>query len=169
MSVFPQIKLKCEIVFGEQTPLTSRCGAFDLEPWRETNQQRKDGSMIKESTTPVESKTGQELLGKRLCEVRSYLGFSMEEVANALGLPLAALSDAESGKLKLEEGILRRLAKLYSYPVEYFKDVAFEISLTQDSTGFIQKAEGISEHDRKELTMFLKYLQATSQSEKDLA
>ena len=58
-------------------------------------------------------------LGARLREIREYLGISQQNVAQATGIQRTAVSDIERGQRKVDSLELRKLSKLYRYPVSY--------------------------------------------------
>lgn len=59
-------------------------------------------------------------LGLRLKEAREFLGFSQEAVSKAMDLRRATISALESGKRKVSANELKRFAKLYRRPTEFF-------------------------------------------------
>lgn len=73
--------------------------------------------------TAPSDKFDQEALATRLREVREYLGFSQQLVANATGISRAAISEIERGNRKVDSLELRKLARLYQYPVNYLLGV----------------------------------------------
>jgi transcriptional regulator with XRE-family HTH domain len=56
---------------------------------------------------PVDAKT----IGKRLSEIRKSRGFTQVEIAEALGMTQALVSDYERGKLRLHGGLVVAFAK----------------------------------------------------------
>ena len=71
-----------------------------------------------EKSTSQETESQQ--LAKRLREVREYLNLSQQFVADKTGIPRSAVSDIERGARKVDSLELRKLARLYMYPVGYF-------------------------------------------------
>lgn len=65
----------------------------------------------------------QASLANRLREVREYVGLSQQTVSNATGIPRAAISEIERGNRKVDSLELRKLARLYRYPVSYLLGV----------------------------------------------
>lgn len=65
----------------------------------------------------------QQSLATRLREVREYLGLSQQFVASATGIARTAVSEIERGNRKVDSLELRKLARLYRYPVSYFLGV----------------------------------------------
>ncbi|MBD2604046.1 ImmA/IrrE family metallo-endopeptidase [Scytonema hofmannii FACHB-248] len=61
-----------------------------------------------------------EHLGDRLRLAREQTGMSQAEVAVALGITPAALSQYEKGKRRVEALLLETLSKLYKVPISYF-------------------------------------------------
>ena len=106
-------------------------------------------------------------LGARLREARTYLGFTQEEVAEALEVPRSALSEIEGGRRRIEVQELKRLAKLYRQPVSYFTDEDETVSaLPPDVMHLARKVADLSKEDRSELQRFTEYLQGRSKTGK---
>ena len=53
-------------------------------------------------------------------EAREYLGYTQEQIADVLGLSRPAITLIESGERKVSAVELKKLAKLYQKPVDYF-------------------------------------------------
>lgn len=62
----------------------------------------------------------QHQLAQRLRETRELLNVSQQFVAEQTGLPRTAVSDIERGVRKVDALELKRLARLYRFPVAYF-------------------------------------------------
>lgn len=62
------------------------------------------------------------MLAVRLKETREYLNFSQQFVAERTGIPRTAISEIERGARRVESLELKKLARLYRYPVGYFLD-----------------------------------------------
>ena len=56
-----------------------------------------------------------QVLGRRLREVRKYIGFKQQQVATHLGIPRTAISEMESGKRNVSVLELKKLARLYQF------------------------------------------------------
>ena len=96
-------------------------------------------------------------LAKRIKETREYLGFTQQQVAESLSLRRSAISDIETGKRKVTADELKRIAYLYRHPVSYFLGEQPEVA--PDVAALARTAENLSEHDRKELLRFAKFLE----------
>jgi transcriptional regulator with XRE-family HTH domain len=104
-------------------------------------------------------------LGERLREARKYLGLKQEDVATYLKIPRTALGDIESGQRRVEAIELTRLAKLYKQSVSYFTGEDAAASALPTSVLFLAKqAADLSDRDREELSRFVEYLRARSQT-----
>ena len=104
-----------------------------------------------------------EALGRRLGEVRKYLGFSQAEVARHFGIPRNALSEIEGGRHSVDTVELARLATLYELDVGYFTEQAPSGAVPMpDIVHLARRATNVSERDCEELTRFAAYLQARS-------
>lgn len=96
-------------------------------------------------------------LGKRLRQVREYLGYSQDDVAKVLKIHRPSMSCIESGERKIDSLELVKLAKLYALPVDYFlipsnSEGTMPVGLDQ------AKLLGLDEEDRRELSLFADYL-----------
>ncbi|MGE0063596.1 MAG: helix-turn-helix domain-containing protein [Xanthobacteraceae bacterium] len=104
-------------------------------------------------------------LGERLREARKYLGLKQEDVASYLKIPRTALGDIESGQRRVEAIELTRLAKLYKQSISYFTGEDAAASALPTSVLFLAKqAADLSDRDREELSRFVEYLRARSQT-----
>src|SRR5258708_4596341 len=121
--------------------------------------------MSEQSASPVNDEVERQRLGERLREARKYLGLKQEDVALYLKIPRTALGDIESGQRRVEAIELTRLAKLYKQPVSYFigEDVA-AAALPPNVAHLARQAAELSDQDREELSRFVQYLRARSQS-----
>ena len=105
-------------------------------------------------------------LGARLREARKYLGLKQEDVGAHLKIPRTALVDIESGERRVEAIELTRLAKLYKQPVSYFTgEDADAAALPPGIAHLARQAAELTDQDREELSRFVQYLRARSQSE----
>ena len=71
------------------------------------------------SSAELDTDEEWQALGARLREIREYLGISQQNVAQATGIQRTAVSDIERGQRKVDSLELRKLSKLYRYPVSY--------------------------------------------------
>jgi transcriptional regulator with XRE-family HTH domain len=125
--------------------------------------------MSEKSKPPLDDEAiARQKLGERLRDARKYLGLKQEDVAVYLKIPRTALSDIESGQRRLEAIELTRLAKLYKQPTTYFTgEDAAGAELSPSVAHLARKAAELSVKDREELSRFVEYLQARSQSGKE--
>jgi len=65
------------------------------------------------------SKDYQEII-ERLKRVRIEVGFAQQAVADKLGKPQSYISKVESGERRLDVAEMKKLAKIYKKPVNYF-------------------------------------------------
>tara|TARA_R110002049_G_scaffold265590_1_gene441730 strand:- start:12083 stop:12475 length:393 start_codon:yes stop_codon:yes gene_type:complete len=111
-----------------------------------------------------DSKEQRVRLGKKLREARSYVGFTQDEVASALGIPRTSLSELEAGKRRVDVQELTRLSKLYRQPISFFLDEDKDSSeLPADVMHLARQAVDLSDQDRDELQKFAAYLRGRAQ------
>jgi transcriptional regulator with XRE-family HTH domain len=102
-----------------------------------------------------------EQIAQRIREAREYLGLSQGAVADAVGVPRPSISMMESGQRKVSAEELRKLAKLYRKPYEYFlgEDVVDEnAESTESVTALFRAAKDLSENDRQQVLRFAEFL-----------
>ena len=91
----------------------------------------------------------------RLLEAREYLGFTREQVATAIRLPVADLEQLEAGGATITGKHLRQLSIIYRRPIAWFRgETTF-----QPSAEMLRQLEGQSEHDREAVLDFAEWLQ----------
>lgn len=99
----------------------------------------------------------QGALAVRLREVREYLGLSQQFVASATGIARPAVSEIERGNRKVDSLELRKLARLYRYPVSYFLGVDDEAFAVGAALGRVLVDLTSGDHD--EVLRFAQFLQ----------
>jgi transcriptional regulator with XRE-family HTH domain len=106
-------------------------------------------------------------LGSRLREIREYLGISQQNVAAATGIPRTAVSDIERGRRKVDSLELRKLSKLYRYPVSYLLG---ESGVDEDEAAPVSALarvfDDLTDQDRQEVLRFAEYLRFSAQVDK---
>ena len=106
-------------------------------------------------------------LGARLREIREYLGISQQNVASATGIPRSAVSDIERGQRKVDSLELRKLSKLYRYPVSYLLgESGTEEEAAAPVTALARVFDDLAEQDRQEVLRFAEYLRYSAQVDK---
>lgn len=105
----------------------------------------------------------QEALGARLRQVREYLNLSQLYVAQQTGIPRSAISDIERGQRRVDSLELRKLARVYQYPVGYFLGDDQE----QDNavSALARAVTELTEQDRAQVLQFAQYLRFSADSE----
>ena len=104
----------------------------------------------------------QERLSQRLREAREYLGLSQEFVAEQLGIARLAVSAMETSKRKVSSLELKRLAKLYRRPYEYFlgqDDLSEEDREKEEHVSALYRTtKDLSPQDREQVLRFAQFL-----------
>jgi len=98
------------------------------------------------------------MIGDRLRQAREYLGFTQQQIADALGLHRPSVSMIEAGERRVAADELQKLALIYSRPVAWFLggEEGPPCAATRD---LLATAQGLCEEDRAELMRFAEYLQ----------
>lgn len=107
--------------------------------------------------------TESQQLANRLREVREYLSLSQQFVADKTGIPRSAVSDIERGARKVDSLELRKLARLYMYPVGYFLG---EEEAGDDVRALARAVTDLTEDDRAEVVRFAQFLRYSADAER---
>lgn len=102
-------------------------------------------------------------LAARLREVREYLDLSQQYVSDKTGIPRSAISDIERGQRKVDSLELKKLSKLYGYPISYFLG-ADEVD--SDVHAWARAMTDLTEGDRAELLRFAQFLRFSAENER---
>lgn len=106
-------------------------------------------------------------LGARLREIREYLGISQQNVAAATGIPRTAVSDIERGRRKVDSLELRKLSKLYRYPVSYLLgESGADENEAARVAALARVFDNLTDQDRQEVLRFAEYLRFSAQVDK---
>lgn len=98
----------------------------------------------------------------RLQQAREYLGFTHEQVAEAVGWPVAVLVGLEQGGIPITAEQLRTLAAFYRRPPGWFTgEFRFE-----PGEGVLRMVEGLHPEDREVVLEFAEYLQCADPAPK---
>lgn len=84
---------------------------------RERLDGRSDAMEPERSEPAVDDRALPAGIGTRLREARTYVGLAEDDVAAALGLPVASISALESGERRPSEADVQRLAGIYRRPI----------------------------------------------------
>lgn len=95
-------------------------------------------------------------IATRLKEAREYLGYSQQDVADAVKLPRSAISLIESGQRGVDSLELKALAKLYQRPIGYF--TGEETAMADEVAVLAKQVAKLSAEDRTELLRFSEFL-----------
>jgi transcriptional regulator with XRE-family HTH domain len=104
-----------------------------------------------------------QLLATRLREVREYLGLSQQYVADKTGIARSAVSDIERGLRKVDSLELRKLARLYMYPVGYFLG---EEEADEEVRALARAVTDLTEGDRAEVVRFAQFLRYSAETDR---
>ena len=116
-----------------------------------------------ENEENMTEETESEQLAKRLRGVREYLNLSQQFVADKTGIPRSAVSDIERGARKVDSLELRKLARLYMYPVGYFLG---EEEAGDDVRMLARAVTDLTEDDRAEVVRFAQFLRYSAETDR---
>jgi transcriptional regulator with XRE-family HTH domain len=118
---------------------------------------------VTEDTKNASEEPESQQLATRLREAREYLNLSQQFVADKTGIPRSAVSDIEHGRRKVDSLELRKLARLYMYPVGYFLG---EEELGDDVRTLARAVTDLTENDRAEVVRFAKFLRYSAETDR---
>jgi transcriptional regulator with XRE-family HTH domain len=119
---------------------------------------------------PSSESNGGLQLGKRLREVREYLGFSQQMVADRTGIARSSISDIERGTRKVDSLELKKLGRLYRRPVGYFLDERPDATAGDHAiAGLARALAQLTEGDREAVVSFAEYLRDRRAAEQEAA
>ncbi|WP_433955236.1 helix-turn-helix domain-containing protein [Janibacter indicus] len=101
----------------------------------------------------------QVALGRRLKELREYLGLPQQFVTSATGIPRSAVSEIERGNRKVDSLELRKLARVYKTSVTRLLEEDPAVAPAFEAIG--RTLAGMSEQDQAEVLRFAEYLAMT--------
>lgn len=114
----------------------------------------------------MQSAEEQANLAARLREVREYLGLSQQFVSEQAGISRSAVSDIERGVRRVDSLELRRLSRVYRYPVSYFLGEEERADDNATVMALRQAASELTERDQEEVLRFATFLRHYGQSER---
>lgn len=111
------------------------------------------------SPLPAPPEVSDSALAERLREAREYIGFTQEEVAEALGLQRASVSAIETGRRKVGSQELLQLSRLYKRPVAALLGEEEEAPATDPTTAALfRAAKDLNARDREQVLRFAEFL-----------
>ncbi len=109
-------------------------------------------------------------LGRRFREVREYLGFSQQMVADRTGIARSSISDIERGARRVNSLELKKLARLYRRPAGYFLDERPDATPGDHAiAGLARALAQLTEGDRDAVVRFAEYLRDRRAAEQEAA
>jgi transcriptional regulator with XRE-family HTH domain len=118
---------------------------------------------VTENEKSASEETESQQLAKRLREVREYLNLSQQFVADKTGIPRSAVSDIERGARKVDSLELRKLARLYMYPVGFFLG---DEEAGDDVRALARAVTDLTEGDRAEVVRFAQFLRYSADADR---
>ena len=115
--------------------------------------------------TRVEDQQQQEVLARRLKQLREYLGLSQQDVTAVTGIPRSAVSEIERGNRRVDSLELRKLAKVYRVSVNRLLGEDPDEAPAFAALG--RTLAGMSEQDQEEVLRFAEYLLMTKTKPRD--
>jgi transcriptional regulator with XRE-family HTH domain len=108
------------------------------------------------------------LLSERLKKTREYLGFTQQWVSDQTGISRVAISEIERGSRKVDSIELKKLARLYRYPVGYFLDEDMDaIPAAHAVAGLPRRLTNLRQEDLTQVMKFAQFLELSHQADAD--
>ncbi|WBB93348.1 helix-turn-helix transcriptional regulator [Verrucosispora sp. WMMC514] len=106
------------------------------------------------------------LLSDRLKKTREYLNFSQQWVSERTGIPRSAISEIERGARRVDSLELKKLARLYRYPVSYFLDEDLDaIPAEHAVAGLPRRLTNLKPEDLNQVMRFAQFLEMSYQAD----
>lgn len=108
-----------------------------------------------------ERESDAKALAERLRDTREYLGLSQQFVSEQSGIPRSAISDIERGVRKVDSIELKKLSRLYRYPIEYFlggDDERHDAADAETVQALARAAGELTKEDQQEVLRFANFL-----------
>lgn len=109
-----------------------------------------------------ESGSGGPALAERIRHERSYVGLSQADVAEALGIPRAAVSALETGKRRVSGLELGRLAELFGTSVDSL--LGREVPTDETTTALFRATSSLTEIDKEQVLRFAEFLRGAGKA-----
>lgn len=120
----------------------------------------RDGSGSDENAMSDEHE-GEDL-ATRIRDERNYIGLSQADVAEALGIPRAAVSALETGRRRVSGLELKRLAELFGTSVD--KLLGRETDQDATTAALFRATKTMTEDDREQVLRFAEFLRGAGQA-----
>ncbi|SNS90478.1 helix-turn-helix domain-containing protein [Actinoplanes regularis] len=105
------------------------------------------------------------LLSERLKTTREYLNYSQLWVSERTGIPRSAISEIERGARRVDSLELKKLARLYRYPVGYFLDEDVDaIPAEHALAGLPRRLNNLKMEDLNQVMKFAQFLEMSYQA-----
>lgn len=106
-------------------------------------------------------------IAARVREAREFVGLSQGQVAEALGIPRASVSELETGKRKITAVELKRFGELFRRPPSYFLGESEHELLAENETmkALFRTSRDLNEADAEQLLKFAEFLKNAGKRE----
>ncbi|TCB94449.1 XRE family transcriptional regulator [Micromonospora zingiberis] len=109
------------------------------------------------------------LLSDRLKKTREYLNFSQQWVSERTGIPRSAISEIERGARRVDSLELKKLARLYRYPVSYFLDEDLDaIPAEHAVAGLPRRLTNLKPEDLNQVMKFAQFLETSYEADAEV-
>lgn len=114
------------------------------------------------STENYESTPEGPELAERIRQERSYVGLSQADVAEALGIPRAAVSALETGKRRVSGLELGRLAELFGTSVDRL--LGRDVPADETTTALFRATKSLTDADKEQVLRFAEFLRGAGRA-----
>lgn len=111
------------------------------------------------------------VLSERLKNTREYLNFSQQWVSERTGIPRSAISDIERGARRVDSLELKKLARLYRYPIGYFLDEDLDAIPAEHAVAALPRklTNNLRPEDLTQVMKFAQFLEMSHRAEAETA
>lgn len=122
---------------------------------------------MKTDSRPETGRAGEwGVLGERLKDVREYLNFTQQWVSEQTGIPRTAIGEIERGSRRVDSFELKKLARLYRYPISYFLDEDLDAVPAEHAViGLARRLTNLKQEDRDQVMKFAAFLELSYQAD----
>jgi transcriptional regulator with XRE-family HTH domain len=127
---------------------------------------RKETAMSTDDSGSIDNELGDshegEDLATRIRDERHYVGLSQADVAEALGIPRAAVSALETGRRRVSGLELKRLAELFGTSVDRL--LGRESHQDETTAALFRATKTMTEKDKEQVLRFAEFLRGAGQA-----
>jgi transcriptional regulator with XRE-family HTH domain len=123
---------------------------------------KQPSGSVPDGSTDHDSIPGGLELAERIRAERNYVGLSQADVAEALGIPRAAVSALENGKRRVSGLELGRLAELFGTSVDRL--LGRDLPTDETTTALFRATKALTDTDKEQVLRFAEFLRGAGKA-----